>query len=78
MAKRVNRVPYSLNKGDVKDLPREETEKILRAADDLIIKGIFAGVGSVLSFFPIVVTSPGGCRRESGLDDYGRLSENRI
>ena len=39
MAKRVNRVRYSLNKGDVKDLPREEIEKILRAADDLIMKG---------------------------------------
>ena len=39
MAKRVNRVYYSLNIGDVKDLPREEIEKILRAADDLIMKG---------------------------------------
>ena len=39
MAKRGKRVHYSLDKGEVKGLPREDIEMILRAADDLIMKG---------------------------------------
>jgi len=39
MAKKVRRVSYALDKGNVKNLPREDIEMILRAADDLIMKG---------------------------------------
>lgn len=39
MARRVNRVSYQLDSGNIKSLPEEEIKCILRAADELIHSG---------------------------------------
>jgi superfamily II DNA helicase RecQ len=39
MGKKVHRVPYSLDPGEIKDLPFDEIKAILRGADDLIMQG---------------------------------------
>jgi hypothetical protein len=39
MSRKVKRQKVSLDSGGVKDLSRQEIEMILRAADDLIMKG---------------------------------------
>ena len=39
MAKKANRVKYHLDAKDVKKLPHDEIEAILRAADELIMSG---------------------------------------
>lgn len=39
MSRRVNRVPYQLDAGDISGLPLAEIKAILRGADDLIMKG---------------------------------------
>jgi len=39
MGRKVQRVPYTLDPGDIKDLPFDEIKVILRGADDLIMTG---------------------------------------
>jgi hypothetical protein len=39
MGKKVRRVPYSLDPGEIKELPFDEIKAILRGADDLIMQG---------------------------------------
>lgn len=39
MSKKVRRVPVILDAGEIKDLPQEDIQMILRGADELILTG---------------------------------------
>lgn len=39
MSKKVRRVPVVLDAGEIKDLPQEDIQIILRGADELILTG---------------------------------------
>lgn len=48
MGRRVSRVPFDLDTGDVETIPEDEVRAILRAADDIISSGGRALLGKIL------------------------------